>query len=220
MSAPELHLIEIDGTTRAEFILRGALAAGAVYGIGAVAPFVSEALAQTASDDVAVLKFALSLEQLESAFYKAGLSRAGLTGDVQKYAKLFGPQEDDHVKALSGLLTSLGEKPSAPPKVQFGLTDQASFVKLAVTLEDTGVGAYNGAATAIKTPEILNALGGIVQVEGRHSAALRMIAGKDPAPAAFDKPLAPAQVGSIVQPYVQQQPAAGSGSTGSGSAAG
>ncbi|MEA2466389.1 MAG: hypothetical protein QOJ57_515 [Thermoleophilaceae bacterium] len=204
MSAPGLHAVEVEGTTRGQFILRGALATGAVYGMGAIAPYVSGALAASAADDLQVLEFALALEQLETAFYKAGLDRAGLTGDVQKLATAFGAQEAEHATALSELITQLGGKPAAAPKTKFGLTDQASFLKLAVLLEDTGVGAYNGAAPALKTPDVLTALGGIVQTEARHSSALRMVAGQDPAPAAFDRPLAPAQVSALVQPYVQQ----------------
>jgi rubrerythrin len=204
MNAPGLHGVEVEGTTRAQFILRGVLATGAVYGMGAVAPYVSSALAATASDDLQVLEFALALEQLETAFYKAGLQRAGLTGDVQKLATAFAAQEGEHAQALSDLIAQLGAKPAAAPTFKFGLTDQASFVKLAVTLEDTGVGAYNGAAPALKTPDVVAALGGIVQIEARHSAAIRMVAGQDPAPQAFDRPLAPQQVSALVQPYVQQ----------------
>jgi rubrerythrin len=203
MSAPELNAIEIEGTTRAQFILRGALAAGAAYGVGAIAPFVSTALAQSAADDLEVLAFALSLEQVESAFYKAGLANAGLTGDAQKLAKSFGAQEDDHVKALSDLLDELGTKPPAAPGTDFGLTDQASFVKLAVALEDAGVGAYNGAIPKLKSADVISALGSIVQTEGRHSSALRMVAGMDPAPEAFDRPLTPDQVAAVVQPYLR-----------------
>lgn len=206
MSAPELHAIQIEGTTRGEFILRGALATGAVYGLGAIAPYVSNALAATAANDKDTIAMALKLEQLESAFYKTGLANAGLTGDVQKYAKAFGAQEDEHVKALTELLNALGSKPEAPPKFNFGLTDQASFVKLAVMLEDTGVGAYNGAAVQVETPEILATLGSIVQTEGRHSSTLRMISGQDPAPDAFDKGIPSAKVTSDIQPYLQQQP--------------
>jgi rubrerythrin len=204
MSAPELHTVEIEGTTRAQFILRGALATGAVYGVGAIAPFVSGAFGATASDDVEILSFALALEQLETAFYKAALANAGLTGDLQKLAAAFGAQEAQHANALSALITQLGSKPAPAATAKFGLTDQASFLKLAVKLEDTGVGAYNGAAPLIKTPEILGALGAIVQTEARHSSALRMLAGQDPAPQAFDKGLTPTEVNAVVQPFVQQ----------------
>src|SRR5213079_1757733 len=112
MGAPELQAVEVEGFTRSAFILRGALAAGAAYGVGAVAPFVSSALGATASDDRNVLAFALSLEQLESAFYKAALARAGLSGQAQTFATSFGAHEDEHVATITQLLTQLGAKPA------------------------------------------------------------------------------------------------------------
>jgi rubrerythrin len=191
------------GITRSTFILRGAVAVGAAYGAGAVAPFVSSALGATATADLKILEFALALEQLEAAFYTTALARAGLTGDAQKLATEFGAHEAEHVKALGQLITQLGGKPAAPAATKFGLTDQASFLKLAVTLEDTGVGAYNGAAPLLKTPDLVAALGSIVNVEARHSGALRMLAGQDPAPQPFDKPIAAPQVAATVQPFTQ-----------------
>jgi hypothetical protein len=59
---PELAACEIHGMTRASFILRGALAAGAVYGTASVAPFVSQALAAPGGGDAEILNFALTLE--------------------------------------------------------------------------------------------------------------------------------------------------------------
>src|SRR5581483_5466572 len=41
----QIGAIEVHGMTRASFILRGAIAAGAAFGSGAVAPYVSNALA-------------------------------------------------------------------------------------------------------------------------------------------------------------------------------
>ena len=61
MSAPELAAVEVHGMSRAAFLTRGALAAGAVYGTGMVAPFVSRALAQAGGGDVGILNFALTL---------------------------------------------------------------------------------------------------------------------------------------------------------------
>jgi rubrerythrin len=190
--------------TRAQFILRGAFAVSATYGAGAVAPFVSNAFAAVPPDDLTVVQFALGLEQVETAFYKAALARAGLTGDVQKLATEFGKQEAQHATALGQLLTQLGSKPAPPPKTKFGLTDQASFLKLAVQLEDTGVGAYDGAAPGVTTPDLLATFGSIVQTEARHSAALRVAAGMDPSPVAFEKPLQGPAVQAAVQPFIVQ----------------
>jgi hypothetical protein len=103
-----------EGHTRAAFILRGALAVGATYGAGAVAPFVSNAFAAVPQSDLAVVEFALGLEQLETAFYKAALSRAALGGQVRTLATEFSAQEAQHANALGQLLTQLGGKPPAP----------------------------------------------------------------------------------------------------------
>src|SRR5271167_2268506 len=97
---PELAGFEVHGMTRGSFILRGALAAGAVYGTSTVAPFVSSALAQTGSTDVDILNFALTLEYLESAFYQEKGKQVGLSGLAKHYAQEFGDQEAEHVAAL------------------------------------------------------------------------------------------------------------------------
>jgi Ferritin-like domain len=73
-----------------------------------------------------------------------------------------------------------------------------------VKLEETGISAYNGAAPAITSTDLLQAAGGIVQVEARHAGALRMLAGQDPAPFAFDQALPPEQVTQRVKPFLQQ----------------
>ena len=204
MGAPELSRVEVEGVTRQAFLLRGALATGALYGVGAVGPYVAGAFGATAPQDVRILQFALGLENLEAAFYKAALAPSvGLTGKVKALATEFGAHESDHVKALSELITQLGDKPSPAPKTKFPLTDQASFVRLAVLLEETGISAYNGAAPLIQSPDLISAAGAIVQVEARHAGALRMVSGQDPAPLAFDKTLAQAEVQSRVQPFLQ-----------------
>ena len=54
--ASALDAVEIQGLTRSSFILRGAVAAGSVYGAGMVSPFVRQAFAQGGGGDVEVLK--------------------------------------------------------------------------------------------------------------------------------------------------------------------
>src|SRR5271168_1399493 len=90
LASPEPAALEVRASTRSSFILRGALAAGAVYGVSAVAPFVSQALAATDGGDVEILNFALTLEYLESDFYNVKGKQVGLSGEAKSYAKLFG----------------------------------------------------------------------------------------------------------------------------------
>jgi rubrerythrin len=199
-------MIEIEPINRQAFILRGAVAAGAVYGAGAVTPFVREALAQDMSGDVDILNFALTLEYLESTFYKEALSKTnGLSGDAKKLAQTISENENEHVTALTKAVKGLGGKPAAVPKVDFGnaFASQKSFLKLAQTFEDTGVSAYNGAAPMIQSKEVLAAAGSIVQVEARHAAAIRQLNGNPITDGGFDKPLKMEQVLKAVNPFVK-----------------
>jgi len=202
LAAPELEAVEIHSMSRSSFIVRGALAAGAVYGASTVAPFVSQALAQGGGGDVAILNFALTLEYLEADFYKKAQG-LNLSGDAKKYAKEFGDVEQQHVDALTAAIKNAGATPVAKPKFTFPITDQKSFLKLAQVLEDTGVGAYNGAGPAIQDKAILAAAGSIVQVEARHAGLIRLLNGVLPAPNAFDKTLDKGAVLKAVKPLIK-----------------
>ena len=203
LHSPELAGIEVAGMTRSAFLLRGALATGALYGAGAVAPFVSSALAQTNDTDLAILNFALTLEQIESAFYAAALKQSNLPPDIKDLATEFAGHEKEHAEVLDQTIKALGGQTKEAPKVQFkNIGDPKSFLRTAVQLEDLGVGAYNGAGAQLSDPDLIGAAGAIVQVEARHSASLRFKAGQDPAPNPFDSPIPAAQVNAAVTQLV------------------
>ena len=205
-TAPELDAIEVEAVDRSSFLMKGALAVGALYGASAVTPFVRQAFAQGSKGDLEILNFALTLEYLEAAFYAEGAKQVkDLTGDAAEYAKTFGAEEQEHVDALMATIKDLGGKPVAAPGVDFGdaFSSQDAFLELAVTFEDTGVSAYNGAAPNIQSKDLLATAGQIVQVEGRHAGAIRLLAGESPAPDAFDPTLTTDEVLMAVQPFVQ-----------------
>ncbi len=196
--------IEAGGMTRASFILRGALAAGALYGTAAVAPFVSQAFAAGGGSDAEILNFALTLEYLESAFYNVKGREIKLAPAVRSMARMFGEEEAEHVKALSGGIRALGGTPVKKPTFVFPVTDEHSFLQLASVLENTGVGAYNGAAPSLKSKEVLLEAGAIVQVEARHAAAIDLLVGASPTPSGgFDVPLTKAQVLEKAGPLIK-----------------
>ena len=200
-----LAAVEVDGISRSTFILRGALAAGAAYGASAVAPFVSGAFAAGATSDVDILNFALTLEYLESDFYLAKGKAVGLSGQARALAREFGDEEAEHVGALTKAITSSGGTPVKKPTFAFPVTDQASFLKLAYVLENTGVGAYNGAAPSLQNKQLLAAAGTIVQVEARHAASIALLTGGKITPnGAFDKPLSKAAVLAKAGPLIKK----------------
>jgi rubrerythrin len=206
LAQPELAGVHLDSDSedisRSEVILKGALAAGAVYGALAVGPFVGRALAMAESGDVGILNFALTLEYLESAFYEEAQTRVNASGDLKSLIQLVGRDEEEHVGALTETIKKLGGKPVAEPKFDFPYSGTAGFLKLAQTFEDTGVSAYNGAAPQIKAKEVLEAAGSIVQVEARHAAAIRLQNKEEPAPEAFDPALPKAKVLKAVEPFI------------------
>ena len=206
LAAPELASIEIEGVTRQGFLLRSAVAAGSVYGLASVGPFVSRAIAQAGGGDVEVLNFALTLEYLEAAFYDQAVKNTnGLGGEAIEIAKTLRDNENEHVSALTATIKDLGGKPVKAPGVDFGqaFASQRSFLKTAQTFEDLGVSAYNGAAPQIRSKDVLGAAGAIVQVEARHAAAIRLLRGRPITDGAFDKALEMSAVLKAAKPFVR-----------------
>jgi hypothetical protein len=206
MRAPELANIDVEGITRESFLVKGAIAAGAVYGVSTVAPFVNQAFAKSGGGDLDILNFALTLEYLEDAFYTMALSQvSGLSGATKKLATTVQKDEAQHVAALKATVKKLGGTPVAKPGFDFGkaFASQKSFLATAQSFEDLGVGAYNGAAPSIKSKQVLAAAGSIVQVEGRHAGAVRLMNGARIAPSAFDKGIPMDQVLVKVKPFIK-----------------
>jgi len=199
-----LAAVEVRGVTRSAFLLRSTLAAGTLLGAGAVGPFVGRALAQKGgrSADVDVLNFALTLEYLETAFYDRAL-KLPLSAEVRGLARTFGEHEREHIEALRDTIDQLGGDPVQAPELSFPRTREAAFLRLAQTLEETGVSAYNGAATRIESAEVLAAAGSIVQVEARHAAAIRLQRGLEPAPEPTDESLDMERVLEAIDPFVK-----------------
>ena len=201
-AAPELAAIEVEPLSRGALIARGALGAAALYGAIAAGPLVRRAFAQMGDGDVEILNFALTLEYLEAAFYERALDEVNLGSETKEFAQTILDDENEHVAALVKTIGDLGGDPVTAPKVEFPFSNEAAFLKLAQTLEDTGVAAYDGAAPAIKSKELLATAGSIVQVEARHAARVRLARNQPPAPNAFDPTLTQQQVLKAVQPFV------------------
>ena len=198
----ELAGVDVEGVSREAFLVKGVLAAGAVYGAGMISPFLRSAFAQTEMGDLDILNFALTLEYLEADFYRRAPTLR-LSSEARMVAKDFGDAEQQHVDALRGTIRKLGGKPVASPMFTFPMKDEKSFLKLAQTLEDTGVSAYNGAGPMIKSKDVLAAAGSIVQIEARHAAVIRLLRGQQPAPNAFDPALTKQQVLTAVKPLIR-----------------
>jgi hypothetical protein len=170
---------EVAGDSRADFLKKAMAAGGGLAGGGALlALLATEGRAQTATD-VSILNFALTLEELEAAFYREAVAGGALTGRTLRFARVTGAHEDAHVAFLR---QALGSAAIARPQFNFmgTTTNSQQFIATAVTLEETGVAAYKGQAPLIETPAVLGAALTIHSVEARHAAWVRRIAGMRP----------------------------------------
>lgn len=197
--------VEFEAMDRSSFLLKGVLAVAGIYGAAAVAPIMTKAFAESdgSGGDIDILNFALTLEFLEAGFYKEAIDKVDLSSDLKSLAEEIGANEQEHVDALSATIMDLGGKPAKEPKFTFDLSDEKSFLDLAVTFEDTGVQAYNGAGPMLESKELLATAGMIVQVEARHAAAVRIKNGELPLIDAFDPTLSVDEVLKAVDPFIK-----------------
>lgn len=206
--------------SRRRLFRNAAIAGGSMAAIGTVG-FVgaqdATPEADTASeespfaDGVEVANYALTLEHLETAFYRDGLAEIGVDGitalgfqeGVFDRLSEIGAHEAEHVTALIGVVESLGGEPVEEATYDFGYADAAGFLQVAQALEDTGVSAYQGAAQyLIGAPEILTAALTIHGVEARHAAYIALLNEANPFPEAVNPTLTPAEVLEIATPLI------------------
>jgi rubrerythrin len=184
----------VEGDTRADALRKAALATGGLVGGAGVLALLTPGVAGAQTrGDVAIANFALLLEELEAAFYVEAVANNILTGRPLELVTKIRDHETTHVRVLR---ETLGDAAIPRPAFNFQGTTQdvARFLDTAVTLEDTGVAAYKGAAPAIRSRAILAAALSIHSVEARHAAVVRRLNQNRPVIATFDRPLTVAQV--------------------------
>ena len=110
--------------------------------------------------------------------------------------------ENSHVSYIASTLGS-----AARPKPTFqNLTapNLKTFVSMSAAFENTGAGAYVGAAPSINGVVYLSAATRIALIEGRHASWLQTLVFQTlaPGPVAFETPLTQQEVVSRILPYI------------------
>jgi ferritin-like protein/filamin/ABP280 repeat protein len=179
----------IEGSDTIEITMNGQPISGSPFTVQVVA-----GPAQFGSGDIGVLNYAYALEQLEAAFYTAvvGSFYAGVTDDERQ---VFTDIRDHEVIHREFLKAALGAQ--AIPTLAFDftsvdLTNRQAVLDAAITFENLGVGAYNGAGFLIDNPDYVTAAGKIVSVEARHAAVLSLIQNPNSTAFASDAQVEPA----------------------------
>jgi hypothetical protein len=184
-------------SSRTTFLRRalGALA-GVSIGLGAANGRASAASAASAND-VAMLRFDLVLEYLQSGLYTEAERLGELTPKTLAWARVVGAHERAHVEAIKNLL---GRKVVPSPTFNYrGVTsDEQAFIKTAVAFEDLTAALLKWQAVRLDSRSILAAVVTLHSVETRHAAWIRHLNGLRPATSAFDKPASQARMADLI----------------------
>ena len=189
-------------------------------------PVVANNAVSLGSGDVGVLNYAYALEQLEAAFYAQVKSSTvvGFSPAEKAYFDEVAAHEAIHRDFFKAAINR-----DAPGKIIPGLTPDFSGIdftvrlsaagaaklgvlNVAMTFEDLGVGAYNGAGFLLKTPAYLVVAGQIVSVEARHAAYIRELVAVNTFSSSpqidangLDKALSPTDVITAAQPFIKEK---------------
>jgi rubrerythrin len=200
-------------TSRRNFLKMAAWtgAAFSAMGIGGFGVAVRRAEAQGEYEtyeglgDAAILQFAYQLELLEGTFYAEGVN-AGIFEDAfLEQIIAIRDHEMEHADALATTLGQLGA--DVPPTPQFTFPggtfgDAATFLELAAIFEPVGIGAYQGAAPALKSKDILAAAISIHNAECQHRCAINILnLITPPNDLAFEEALPLQDVQAAVKPF-------------------
>jgi hypothetical protein len=206
--------IGLDRETSRRNFLKTAAWTGAAFsamGIGGFGVAVRRAEAQgeyktyQGLGDVAILQFAYQLELLEGTFYAEGV-KAGIFKDAfLEQIVAIRDHEMAHADALAATLGELGAEVPATPQFTFpngSFTDAATFLELAATFEPVGIGAYQGAAPALQSKDILAAAISIHNAECQHRCAINILnLINPPNNLAFEEALRIEDVQAAVEPF-------------------
>ena len=216
MSGVERRIpIGMDREVSRQNFLKKAAWSGAAFsamGIGGFGVAVRRAEAQAQAyesyqglGDAAILQFAYLLEQLEGIFYDEGVN-AGLFKDAfLDQVAVIRDHEFAHADAIATTLGQLGAEVPAVPEFTYPdgvFTDVVAFLELAATFEPVGIGAYQGAAPALKSKDILAAALSIHNAECQHRCAINILnLIVPPNNVAFEEALPLQDVQAAVEPF-------------------
>lgn len=193
----------MSGTTRAQFLSRGAkggialVAGGTILGIAEGTAFG----AVTADTDIA--KLAATAELLAIDFYTNAINSKQLKGDELSYLAGAKANEVAHYAALKGVLGAATPKGLKFKYPAGAFASRKSIGMLGMALETAFVGAYMGAVTAFKSNDLKGVAAEIGACESRHLSVLTNIGSGAIVPAPdLPKVFTAAQATAAVTPFL------------------
>ncbi len=191
------------GTTRAQFLTRGAKGGLALVAGGALLGLAEGTALGAVTADTEIAKLAATAELLAIDFYGNAIASRKLKGDELAYLVGARANERAHYDALTGVLGA-----STPKGLRFtyptgAFGSRRSIGMLGEALETAFVGAYMGAVTALRSNDLKGVAAEIGACESRHLSVLTNIAAGAIVPApALPKVLTARQATAAVTPFL------------------
>ncbi|HUY72440.1 MAG TPA: ferritin-like domain-containing protein [Gaiellaceae bacterium] len=193
----------MSGTTRAQFLARGAKGGLALVAGGLVLGVAEGTALGAVTSDADIAKLAATAELLAIDFYTHAIASNQLKGDELAYLAGAKGNEVAHYDALKGVLKS-----ATPAGLKFtypkgSFASRKSIGMLGEALETAFVGAYMGAVTAFTSNALKGVAAEIGACESRHLSVLTNIGSNTIVVAPnLPKVLTAAQATAAVHPFL------------------
>lgn len=185
----------------------GTIGAGLLVDNAAAARAQTAASGPLADLDLTLARLAVGAEILAGEFYTEAIASKQFVGDELKYLKRALFNEQEHLTAMSQILSGAGQTPStaddftiAFPKGTFG--SRASIAKFGVALETAFVGAYLGAVDAFAPSDLKTTAARIAASESQHLSVFADIAANHPVGISFPVPIDYATASDLLDTYL------------------
>ncbi|KAF5375648.1 hypothetical protein D9615_009393 [Tricholomella constricta] len=164
------------------------------------------------ANDTALLNFALSLGNLQNAFYNQGLSQfddsafnsSGYGPGIRNGFIQIGQSKQVQVALIN---ETLGANATAPCTYNFPLDNVTTFANLSQVIENIGTSAYIGTAQNITNATYQTIAASILSNNARYASWVAYQVNEvEPWDGPFDTPLTPSQVETLIAPYIVSCP--------------
>ena len=194
--------------SRAGFLSRAgvALALG-VTGAGSFTTRAAAASGPLADLDLALARLAVGIELLAADFTTAAIDSKQFGGDELRALRRTAFNEDEHLAAVSEILTGAGQTASTADDFDFAYPNGAfdsrmSIAQLGVSLETTSLGAYLGAVDAFTANDLKTTAARIAASEAEHLSFFSRIGNGRPVGVSFPTPLDYATASAALDPFL------------------
>jgi rubrerythrin len=185
-------------------VAMAAVSAGLLVESAAAAPAASGPLAEL---DLALARLAIGAEILAAEFYTQAVASKQFAGEELKYLKRALFNEQEHLTAVSQILSGAGQTPATAddftitfPKGTYA--SRESIAKLGVALESAFVGAYLGAVDAFSPGDLKTTAARIAASESQHLSVFSGITSGQPVGVSFPVAIDYETASGLLDPYL------------------